>query len=300
MYKKRLNLRNAAAIFACLVVVVGFVSCKKDDAKQITAFSFVSPQATGVINESAKTIVVDVPAGTAVTALVPTIKVSEKATVSPLSGVVQDFTNPVKYTVTAEDGSTASYTVTVTINNGDNKKNVLINGVRWAICNVDKPGTFTQNSEDAGMFYQWNSKIGWSVADPVKDSDGGMAWGYYFIKGNKWAKANDPSPTGYRVPTIEEIDKLLDEKLVTRTWVTQNGVEGMKFTDKSTENAIFIPAVGRRDLKGKLEYVGIGGCYWSSTTNFEVFARCLEFISSSAGTMGHEFGYGNSVRPVVE
>lgn len=48
-------------------------------------------------------------------ALVPTVEVSEKATVTPGSGVAQDFSNgkTVKYTVEAEDGTTAVYTVSV-------------------------------------------------------------------------------------------------------------------------------------------------------------------------------------------
>ena len=48
------------------------------------------------------------------TALKPTIEVSAGATVSPASGTVQDFTSPVEYTVTAQDGTTTKiYTVTV-------------------------------------------------------------------------------------------------------------------------------------------------------------------------------------------
>lgn len=48
-------------------------------------------------------------------ALVPTVEVSEKATVTPGSGVAQDFSNgkTVKYTVEAEDGTTVVYTVSV-------------------------------------------------------------------------------------------------------------------------------------------------------------------------------------------
>src|SRR5690606_17310475 len=48
-----------------------------------------------------------------ITSLVPTIKVSEKATVSPEG--VQDFSSEVTYTVTAEDGTKAEYIATVTI-----------------------------------------------------------------------------------------------------------------------------------------------------------------------------------------
>ena len=49
------------------------------------------------------------------TALVPTITISTAATISPASGVAQNFTNPVHYTVTAEDDSQQTYTVTVSI-----------------------------------------------------------------------------------------------------------------------------------------------------------------------------------------
>ena len=59
-------------------------------------------------------ITATVPARTDLTALVPTIVISEDATISPASGAAQDFTEPVTYTVTAEDGTTQEYTVTIT------------------------------------------------------------------------------------------------------------------------------------------------------------------------------------------
>jgi len=50
-----------------------------------------------------------------VTDLTPTITLSSGATVIPASGVSRDFTSPVPYTVTAEDGVTyQEWTVTVT------------------------------------------------------------------------------------------------------------------------------------------------------------------------------------------
>jgi len=85
--------------------------------KSITAFDFASltPNVTGIIDETNHTISLAVPFGTDVKVLVPTIAISEKASVDPNTGVVQDFTNPVTYTVTAEDGSTQNYIVTVNI-----------------------------------------------------------------------------------------------------------------------------------------------------------------------------------------
>ncbi len=80
----------------------------------ITAFGFTDPVADGVVNEETKTIAITVPFGTEVTALTPTITYTGTS-VAPASGTAQDFTEPVTYTVTAQDGSTQSYTVTVNV-----------------------------------------------------------------------------------------------------------------------------------------------------------------------------------------
>ncbi|MFK7813546.1 MAG: T9SS type A sorting domain-containing protein, partial [Maribacter sp.] len=55
---------------------------------------------------TAHTISAELPTGTDLTAISPVISLSTGATVNPLSGSSQDFTNPVTYTVTAEDGTT--------------------------------------------------------------------------------------------------------------------------------------------------------------------------------------------------
>ena len=91
--------------------------------KAITAFSFagLEPAVVGTIDEEAKTIALTVPNGTVVTALVATFINSEKSSVkvgevAQESGVTaNDFTTPVEYVVTAEDETTSTYTVTVTI-----------------------------------------------------------------------------------------------------------------------------------------------------------------------------------------
>jgi formylglycine-generating enzyme required for sulfatase activity len=84
-----------------------------NSAKAITAFTFATPAATGVITEAAHAITITVPYGTNVTSLIPTIT-HTGASVSPASGTAQNFNNPVTYTVTAADSSTQTYTVTVT------------------------------------------------------------------------------------------------------------------------------------------------------------------------------------------
>ena len=59
-------------------------------------------------------ITANVPFGTDLTALVPTIEVSDFATVNPASGVAADFSSAISFTVTAQDATTAVYEVTVT------------------------------------------------------------------------------------------------------------------------------------------------------------------------------------------
>ena len=87
---------------------------RNSDECEITGFEI--GEAAGVIDESDHTIAVEVPNGTDVTALTPTITVSTGASVSPASGTAEDFTDPVAYTVTAEDGTTTqAYVVTVAV-----------------------------------------------------------------------------------------------------------------------------------------------------------------------------------------
>ncbi len=68
-----------------------------------------------VIESGTATVDIIVIKGTDVNALAPSITVSEGATINPASGDIIDFTNPVTFTVTAEDGvTTKDWTVTVT------------------------------------------------------------------------------------------------------------------------------------------------------------------------------------------
>ena len=67
------------------------------------------------IDESEHTIAIDVFNGTNVTDLTPVIEISDFATINPASGVSQDFTNPVDYTVTAENGEEQIWVVTITV-----------------------------------------------------------------------------------------------------------------------------------------------------------------------------------------
>jgi len=187
-------------------------------------------------------------------------------------------------------------------------ESVLINGVRWATRNVNTPGTFATNLEDAGMLYQWNRKIGWSSNDPLINSNGGTTWDGSTPPGTEWESANNPCPPGYHVPTEAEFQTLLNTTFVTNVWTTENGVPGRLFTDKNNGNSIFLPAAGFRlnyfSHTGALFHAGTSGYYWSSTQSGADGAYGLWFGSgSNSGSTSIEAVARSScysVRPVVE
>jgi hypothetical protein len=84
----------------------------KSPDKNVFTFSFGD---LGEAKISGTDISLDVLWGTAVNKLAPTIKIAERASIKPASGSVADFTKPVSYTVTAEDGTTTAYRVALTI-----------------------------------------------------------------------------------------------------------------------------------------------------------------------------------------
>jgi hypothetical protein len=102
------------------VVTAAYVINLPSTTKALTAFAFASPSATGTVDESAHTVAVTVPFGTAVTALVATFTTTGASVtvggVAQVSGITaNNFTSPVTYRVTAADGSSQDYVVTVTV-----------------------------------------------------------------------------------------------------------------------------------------------------------------------------------------
>jgi hypothetical protein len=98
----------------------------KDAGNVISAFSVKAKDGTtvgtavGTPDVSADTIVITVPWGTDVKWLVPVIT-HGGASIEPAAGVAQDFSTPVPYTVTAENGTTKNYLVSVKVTNADAK-----------------------------------------------------------------------------------------------------------------------------------------------------------------------------------
>jgi len=140
------------------------ISCKSDDnievirsdQKQITVFTILADQndtlnenisATLSLSDSNRMIKAIVPNGTDITALEPSIKISKNATISPEGK--QDFTNPVVYVVTAEDGSKLTYTVILEITPSNLKQilNFEFKANENNLLKIDIPGVINETEK---------------------------------------------------------------------------------------------------------------------------------------------------------
>ncbi|MDR6563971.1 MULTISPECIES: PQQ-binding-like beta-propeller repeat protein [unclassified Arcicella] len=91
------------------------ISRTKFTGKDILSFSFndLSPVVTATIDPVTKIITATVPATADLSKLKVTTTLSERASIVPASGTILDFSKPVSFTVTAEDGTTQVYTANI-------------------------------------------------------------------------------------------------------------------------------------------------------------------------------------------
>ncbi|GHT62069.1 hypothetical protein AGMMS50239_14430 [Bacteroidia bacterium] len=192
---------------------------------------------------------------------------------------------------------TIAFSGAATAQSNTTNAGIIINGVRWATCNVEEAGIFADSPESSGKLYQWNRNIAWSATDsPITN------WDNTRPEGEEWEKVNDPSPAGWRLPTMAEITSLLDKSKVSNEWTTLNGVNGLKFKDIKTGNSIFLPAAGYRiNIEDGKFYEKNGyGHYWSSEQSDGAYAYGLHFDSRKIDYYYYDLyrSDGRCVRPV--
>ncbi|MEI3520419.1 MAG: hypothetical protein V8Q40_04720 [Anaerosacchariphilus sp.] len=96
-------------------ITVGCTWSKASETDGPIISAFQINGVSGTISQTAGTIKITLPYGTDLTSLKPEITVKNAKSVSPASGAAVNLTAPVTYTVTAEDGTTKTYTVTATV-----------------------------------------------------------------------------------------------------------------------------------------------------------------------------------------
>ena len=210
------------------------------------------------------------------------------ATVNASTGVVTGvLEGTATIRATAADGSAVFGTKTVTV------EGVLVNGLVWATRNVNSFGTFAITLENPGMFYQWNRSTAYTSVNPLSPTWNSLA------PSAVWNPSNNPCPTGWRLPTINDFEKLTVAASVSFSW--DESKKGGLFTNRTTLKNIFLPAVGYRiNTNGNLQHAGVVGFYWSSTLNADnVNARYFYMDGDSRRTNdSNPFACGMSVRCV--
>jgi uncharacterized protein (TIGR02145 family) len=170
---------------------------------------------------------------------------------------------------------------------------VPINGIRWAEANVSQFGTFADDPQDAGMFYQWNRPTAWASTGTVP------SWNSTEAAGTVWASANDPCPAGWRIPTQAELRSLTT---AAGNWVNDwNGTGVAGHTFGTAPNQIFMPAPGYRNATGALISPNTRGQYWSNESDTSASAWSLYFDSYTSEYMSPIIrSFGFAVRCVLE
>ena len=188
----------------------------------------------------------------------------------------------------AENGRTASASISVYY---IPEYGVVINGIRWATRNVASFGFFALTSECSGMFYQWGRREGWSSEFPGFGVPV-PGWNPDYVGGWVWNIDDDPCPEGWRIPTRDQFELLIEAG---SSWTTQRGVWGRRFG--TPPNTIFLPAAGWRHFNhGILDNVNLTGNYWSRSGADSSSAIEFHFTNQETITGGWQRHSGLNIR----
>ena len=132
-----------------------------EDSKDIITFEFeafnpaLENGVSGTVDAQGASVSVIVPYGTDVTNLIPTITLSPDSAVNPLSGHAVDFSEAVSYTVTAMNGTSKVFTVTLVEGDADSSANLSGLSVSAGQVDIDISPSFDAavNSYSATLAY---------------------------------------------------------------------------------------------------------------------------------------------------
>jgi uncharacterized protein (TIGR02145 family) len=130
-------------------------------------------------------------------------------------------------------------------------ENQGIDGIIWATANVGEPGKFVAKPEDRGNLYDFD-------------------------------EAQTVCPDGWRLPTLEEFDKLVSAG---SEWETRGEMDGVRFGNE--DYTVFLPAAGFRSKPDDEEiFYKTGGRYWSSVAYSDREGGGLAFDQRPPGWEG--------------
>jgi uncharacterized protein (TIGR02145 family) len=201
---------------------------------------------------------------------------------------------------------------TIAVKQLEEGSGVTINGITWAIKNVDAADAFAANPGARGKLYQWDNKT-------PHDYGNTSGWSSSNSTAAAWTAANDPCPDGWRVPTRDEFNNSLlsspkrwvasssDNWDIAGMWIGPNAATA---TAANPGLAIFLPVTGYATpppLFGNFTFAGqdTDGRYWlsvpASSQNayyFDCYSGAESAPSYAAGNLVKRSGH--AVRCISE
>ncbi len=212
-----------------------------------------------------------------------------------------------------------SATGTITVNAVVNCGAYIASGV-WKAFKCHNLGAdesaapFTASWRLIGNYYQWGRGVvaanGPTGSSSGQANDGVIAgWNTSAASNGAWSDAtktaNDPCPSGFRLPTKAQWDAVVNTSLnPTRDYPGSWSINSTNYSTGlqigTVSNGLFLPAAGyRHENDGALNHRGNLGRYWSSTENGSE-AWSLHFGNGNANPNGSYRTLGFSVRCIAE
>ena len=159
---------------------------------------------------------------------------------------------------------------------------VTVGNVCWAATNIDDYQQFAPIPDMYTKFYLWNNPTPQPVAGSVSSwptANSATTW------------TNNPCPGNWRLPTQPEMLDMLNAGSV---WVAaKDAVRGAAVAGRfygpnrttctlpnNMTGCVFLPASGRRNTSGVLDYQATYGRYWTSTMRTTTYIYGYNFGSS--------------------
>jgi uncharacterized protein (TIGR02145 family) len=181
---------------------------------------------------------------------------------------------------------------------------------------------FTPSWEINGGYWQWgrigsnaslwlntntaNFAHGPTGPDSTQANEGAISdWSTIYAPNGSWQDgtktADDPCPTGYRVPTKAQWELVMSFNTGSNVGNNWTSTATNYSTGRSFGPALMLPAAGGRSIyDGELSGRGDLGYYWSSTEGGAGTAWSLVFDSGAVITFNYGRSYGFSIRCAAE
>lgn len=164
-----------------------------------------------------------------------------------------------------------------------------------------------------GAKYQWGKKSPAATAAQDQQYGPGVdfpSWPEEYAPDTAWLKGSkgteDPCPTGYRVPSPDEMSSLISSNTVSSStpWIAGSYTAGVTVRNTTIGGTIFLPAAGYRTFyrPGRLNDLGLYTLIWTGAYNSYIAKNAFRFEYSPSGSrvLSIEKNTGHSVRCIAE